>query len=80
MLFNGTKFDSSVDRGTPLEFVIGRREVIPGWDQGIALMNQGAKGLLLIPANLGYGERGAGNVIPPNSPLLFEVELVEVEK
>lgn len=80
MLLNGTKFDSSVERGTPLDFTIGQREVIQGWDQGIALMNQGAKGILIVPSKLGYGERGAGNAIPPNSPLVFEVELVEAEQ
>jgi FKBP-type peptidyl-prolyl cis-trans isomerase len=81
MLLDGTKFDSSVDRGEPFEFVIGQKQVIDGWDQGIALMNQGAKGMLIIPSKLGYKDRGAGNgEIPPFATLMFEVELIEVEK
>ncbi|MDX9906066.1 MAG: FKBP-type peptidyl-prolyl cis-trans isomerase [Bacteroidales bacterium] len=79
-LLNGSKFDSSLDRGEPFEFVIGQRQVIEGWDQGIALMSEGAKGLLVIPYRLGYKERGAGEDIPPYSTLVFEVELVEIEK
>jgi FKBP-type peptidyl-prolyl cis-trans isomerase FkpA len=79
-LLDGTKFDSSFDREEPLEFAIGRRAVIEGWDLGISLMNEGGKGLLIIPSKLAYKDRGAGNIIPPNSPLVFEVELVEVEK
>ncbi len=77
-LLNGTKFDSSVDRGEPFEFTLGQGQVIPGWDQGIALMKEGGRAQLIIPAHLGYGERGSGQVIPPNSTLLFDVELIEV--
>ncbi|MDD5289931.1 MAG: FKBP-type peptidyl-prolyl cis-trans isomerase [Patescibacteria group bacterium] len=79
-LINGTKFDSSRDRGQPLQLIIGVGQVIPGWDQGIIGMQVGEIRKLLIPANLAYGEQGAGNVIPPNSPLIFEVELVSIDK
>ncbi len=74
----GTKFDSSVDRGKPFEFPIGRGRVIKGWDEGVASMKVGGKRTLLIPPQLGYGDRGAGNVIPPGATLLFEVELLGV--
>jgi len=79
-LLNGTVFDSSVEKGQPYEFAIGTSAVIEGWDQGIALMSQGGKGLLIIPSKLAYKDRGAGDKIPPFSPLVFDVELVEVEK
>lgn len=72
----GAKFDSSVDRGRPFEFPIGRGRVIRGWDEGVATMKVGGKRTLLIPPQLGYGDRGAGNVIPPGATLLFEVELL----
>jgi peptidylprolyl isomerase len=75
----GTKFDSSVDRGTPFEFPIGRGRVIKGWDEGVSTMKVGGKRTLLIPPQLGYGDRGAGNVIPPGATLLFEVELLGVK-
>jgi len=78
-LLNGTKFDSSVDRGTPFEFPVGKGNVIKGWDEGIPMMKVGEKGLLFIPSDQGYGSRGAGGSIPPNSILIFEVELIEVK-
>ena len=75
-LLDGTKFDSSVDRGQPLEFTIGSGMVISGWDEGVASMNVGGKRELIIPSDLAYGSRGAGGVIPPDATLRFEVELV----
>jgi peptidylprolyl isomerase len=76
----GKKFDSSVDRGQTFSFHVGEREVIKGWDEGVATMKAGGKRELLIPADLAYGARGAGGVIPPNATLLFEVELVELRE
>lgn len=74
----GTKFDSSVDRGQPFTFVIGIGQVIAGWDEGVMGMKVGEKRRLTIPANLGYGARGAGRIIPPNATLIFDVELLKV--
>jgi FKBP-type peptidyl-prolyl cis-trans isomerase len=74
----GKKFDSSVDRGQKFSFTIGVGQVIKGWDEGVMDMSTGEKRLLIIPADLGYGSRGAGNAIPGGATLLFEVELFEV--
>ena len=77
-LTDGKKFDSSRDRGQPFKFVIGVGQVIAGWDEGVMSMKVGGKRKLIIPANLGYGARGAGGVIPPNAELVFDVELLGV--
>lgn len=78
-LEDGTKFDSSLDRGEPIEYTCGVGMVIPGWDQAIVGMKEGQKRRLTIPPHLAYGEAGAGGVIPPNATLIFEVELVKVK-
>lgn len=77
-LTDGKKFDSSVDRGQPFEFVIGVGQVIRGWDEGVMSMKVGGKRQLTIPPDLGYGARGAGSAIPPNAELVFDVELLGV--
>jgi len=78
-LADGTKFDASADHGGPYPFQLGTGAVIKGWDEGVAGMKVGEKRKLIIPANLGYGEKGAGNAIPPGATLIFEVELVDVK-
>jgi FKBP-type peptidyl-prolyl cis-trans isomerase len=74
----GTKFDSSIDRGQPFTFIIGVGQVIKGWDEGVMTMKVGEKRRLFIPASLGYGSRGAGQIIPPHASLIFDVELLKV--
>ena len=78
-LQHGRKFDSSLDRGEPLEFVLGTGRVIKGWDQGILGMKVGGKRTLIIPSHLAYGSRGAGTMIPPGADLIFDVQLVNVK-
>ncbi len=77
-LENGSKFDSSKDRGQPFQFRLGGGQVIKGWDEGVQGMKVGGTRKLTIPADLGYGARGAGGVIPPNATLIFEVELLDI--
>ena len=79
-LEDGTKFDSSVDRGDPFSFPLDVGYVIKGWDEGVQGMRTGGKRRLIVPSELGYGSHGAGDVIPPNSTLIFEVELLEVTR
>jgi len=78
-LENGNIFDSSISRGQPIAFPLGQGRVIKGWDEGIALLRVGEKARLIIPSELGYGEAGAGGLIPPNATLIFDVELVELK-
>ncbi|MFL3022080.1 MAG: FKBP-type peptidyl-prolyl cis-trans isomerase [Cytophagales bacterium] len=77
MLLDGEKFDSSLDRGDPLNFTLGQGMVIRGWDEGITYFNKNSKGTIYIPSSLGYGASGAGGVIPPNAVLVFEIELID---
>ena len=78
-LMDGSKFDSSVDKGKPYEFVLGQHKVIAGWDEGLALMKVGEKRKLVVPTWLGYGSKGAGAAVPPDSTLVFDVELLSVK-
>ena len=78
-LQDGTKFDSSFDRGEPFSFQIGLRQVIEGWETGLMGMRVGGKRTLIIPPELAYGERGAGDLIPPNATLTFDIEIVAVQ-
>ncbi len=78
-LLDGTKFDSSVDQGTPFEFNLGQRQVIQGWDEGVATMQVGGKRELTIPPELAYGDQQRGPIIKPGSTLVFEIELLEVK-
>ena len=78
-LEDGTKFDSSHDRGQPLQFDLGIGQVIKGWDEGIEGMKVGGKRTLKIPSEMGYGARGAGSIVPPNAALVFDVKLIGVE-
>ncbi len=77
-LEDGTQFDSSFDRGEPLQFIVGIGQVIKGWDDGLLGLKVGGKRTIHIPSELGYGARGAGRAIPPHSNLIFEVELMEI--
>lgn len=77
-LEDGTKFDSSVDKGRPFQFVFGTGRVIKGWDQGLVGMKVGGKRKLFVPAHLAYGDRQIGDLIGPNSNLIFEIELLDV--
>lgn len=77
-LLDGQIFDSSYKRGKPIDFTLGVGQVIPGWDEGIGLLKKGAKARFVIPPDLAYGSAGAGGIIPPNAPLIFSVELIEV--
>lgn len=77
-LLDGSKFDSSVDRGEPYSFTLGRKQVIAGWDEGVALMKKGEKRQFIIPSDLAYGDRGHPAGIPPKATLIFDVELLDI--
>lgn len=79
-LTNGQEFDNSYTRNEPFSFVLGKGQVIAGWDEGIALLNKGAKARFIIPPTLGYGQKAIGNIIPANSTLIFEVEIVDIKQ
>jgi tetratricopeptide (TPR) repeat protein len=79
-LVTGKKFDSSIDRGEKFDFVVGKKQVISGWDEGLLLMKVGDKFRFIIPPELAYGEKGAGDIIPPNSTLIFDIELFDVRQ
>jgi peptidylprolyl isomerase len=79
MLLDGTVFDSSYERDQPIEFPLGLGQVIPGWDEGISLISEGASAKFVIPSSLAYGSQGAGGVIPPDATLIFEVELIKIK-
>ena len=79
-LEDGTKFDSSIDRGQPFAFTLGQNSVIQGWEQGLLGMKPGEKRKLTIPPELAYGEQGAGGVIPPNATLIFEIDMISIGK
>jgi FKBP-type peptidyl-prolyl cis-trans isomerase FkpA len=78
-LTDGKVFDSSETRNAPFSFTLGQGQVIPGWDKGVEGMKVGERRRLSIPSTMAYGEKGVGNVIPPNAPLVFEVDLISVE-
>ena len=80
LLPSGDVVDSSYDRGQPFSFVVGVGKVIKGWDEALQQMSKGQKSSLIIPPDIGYGERGAGGVIPPNATLIFEVELLDIDR
>lgn len=79
MLTNGEKFDSSLDRNQPFSFLVGAGMVIKGWDEGLQKLRIGDQAILIIPSSIGYGERGAGGVIPPNATLIFIIEVLGVK-
>lgn len=80
MLADGTQFDSSYQRGAPTQFVLGAGAVLPGWDEGVALMRKGGKARLILPPGLAYGAQGGGGIIPPDATLTYEMELVEIRR